>query len=90
MRALLAALSMKVVGILLVSALLIIPPAAARALSYTPKQMALIASIVGMASVVLGMLASFQWDTPAGPSIVVAATSIFVVLTALNPLIKRT
>lgn len=90
MLALMVALSMKVVGILLVSALLIIPPAAARALSYTPKQMALIASLVGMVSVVLGMLASFRWDTPAGASIVVAATSIFVVLTALNPLIKRT
>lgn len=90
MLALMVALSMKVVGILLVSALLIIPPAAARGLSQTPKQMAVFASLIGMLSVVLGMLASFQWDTPAGPSIVVAATAIFVLLVSLQPLIKRT
>lgn len=87
--AVLVALSMKIVGILLVSALLIIPPAIARDFSRTPKQMAVLASITGMVAVVLGMWASFQWDTPAGPSIVVAATSIFVLSVLAAPLLKR-
>ena len=89
MLPLMVALSMKVVGILLVSALLIIPPAAARGLSQTPKQMALLASAIGMVAVMLGMLASFKWDTPAGPSIVVAATAIFALLITLHPLFRR-
>lgn len=73
------ALAMKVVGILLISALLIMPPAAAHALSKGPRQMAAIASVVGIISVLLGMWASFRWDTPAGPSIVVTAMLLFVV-----------
>ena len=78
MLALTVALAMKIVGILLVSALLIIPPAAARTISRTPEQMALAASGLGILSVILGMLSSFQWDTPTGPSVVVAAAAIFL------------
>ena len=77
MLALIVALAMKVVGILLVSALLIIPPAAARSLSRSPEQMVVLASIAGITSVLAGLWASFRWDTPAGPSIVVAATALF-------------
>ena len=72
------ALAMKVVGILLISALLIMPPAAAHALSKGPRQMAAIASVVGIMSVLFGMWASFRWDTPAGPSIVVTAMLLFI------------
>lgn len=89
MVAVLVALAMKIVGILLVSALLIIPPATARDFSRTPKQMALLASLIGMGSVLLGMWASFQWDTPAGPSIVVAATSIFVASLLVAPFARN-
>ncbi|MDO6749577.1 metal ABC transporter permease, partial [Gilvimarinus sp. 1_MG-2023] len=67
-----------------VSAMLIIPPAAARSLSRTPEQMALFASLIGLVSVLMGMSASFWWDTPAGPSVVVAATLLFVASTAVN------
>lgn len=77
--ALTVALAMKVVGILLISALLIIPSAAAHSLSRSPQQMAVIASVIGVISVALGMWASFYWDTPAGPSIVVAAMGLFAV-----------
>jgi len=72
------ALAMKVVGILLISALLIIPPAAARSVSRSPAQMAVFASLVGVVSVLLGMWASFWWDTPAGPSVVVSAMGLFM------------
>ena len=72
------AVSMKIVGVLLITALLIIPAAAARRFSSSPEQMALIAIIIGICSVWLGLWGSLEWDTPAGPSIVVAALVCFI------------
>lgn len=72
------ALAMKVVGILLISAMLIIPAATARAFARTPVQMTLLAALAGVTAVLLGIFASFRWDTPAGPSIVVAALLLFL------------
>lgn len=89
MIAVLVALAMKIVGVLLVSALLIIPPATARDFSNTPKQMAILASLIGIAAVLLGVWASFQWDTPAGPSIVVASSCLFVSSLLIAPWYKR-
>ena len=71
------ALSMKIIGILLVTSLLIIPVSAARRFSRTPEQMALGGIIIGMASVGLGLGASLQIDTPSGPLIVIAAALFF-------------
>lgn len=76
------AVGMKIVGILLIVSLLIVPAAAARRLSRTPEQMVLVSTIIGVLSVVLGLLASLRWDLPAGPSIVIVAVSIFAVITA--------
>ncbi len=70
--------AMKVVGVLLVTALLIIPAAAARRLARSPEQMAALASVIGMAAVAAGFAASLLWDTPPGPSIVLAACAVFV------------
>ena len=72
------AISMKVVGVLLITALLIIPAASARRFATTPEKMALAASIIGAGSVWIGLEGSLKWDTPAGPSIVVAALIAFV------------
>ena len=72
------ALAMKIVGVLLVTSLLIIPASAVRRLSRTPEQMALMAAFVGVLSVLLGLLASFQFDTPSGPSIVLASLMLFL------------
>ena len=72
------AISMKIVGVLLITALLIIPAATARRLSAGPEQMALYAALAGAASVAGGLSASLQWDTPSGPSIVVAALALFL------------
>lgn len=76
--ALTIAVSMKIVGVLLVTSLLIIPPAAARQLSETPEQMALKASCIGVLSVVLGLSSAFYFNMPVGPAIVVIATLIFL------------
>jgi zinc transport system permease protein len=75
--AIVIATAMKVVGILLITALLIIPAAAARQFARTPEQMALLAILAGACSVVFGLGGSLRWDTPAGPSVVVAAAALF-------------
>ena len=75
--ALVIAIAMKIVGVLLITALLIIPGATARRISTTPESMAVIASLVAMLSVVFGLAASWYVDTPAGPSIVISATLMF-------------
>ncbi len=85
------AIAMKVVGVLLIVSLLIIPAAAARPFARTPEQMAALAAAAGALSVVAGLFASLLWDTPAGPSIVVAATAIFAASFALGGALgKRT
>ncbi|MBC8257497.1 MAG: metal ABC transporter permease [SAR324 cluster bacterium] len=71
------ALSMKIIGILLVTSLLIIPVSAARRFSRSPEQMALGGSLIGVISVVIGLFTSMQFDTPSGPSIVIAAVLFF-------------
>ena len=73
------AIAMKVVGILLITSLLIIPAATARRFSATPEQMAVMAMAAGVAAVAAGIGGSFVWDTPTGPSIVVAALLAFLV-----------
>lgn len=76
--AIVVALAMKVVGILLITALLIIPASASRYLSKSPEQMALLASFIGMVSVAMGLTASYYFDSPAGPSIVLSASALFM------------
>lgn len=71
------AVAMKVVGVLLITAMMIIPAASARRLSRTPEQMALIAALFGVAAVIAGLAASWHWDTPTGPSVVVASVGLF-------------
>jgi zinc transport system permease protein len=80
--AVLIAVAMKVVGMLLILALLIIPAAAARRLSKSPEQMAIIAAVLGEGSVVLGLFGSLKWDLPSGPLIVVVAMGFFIALLA--------
>jgi zinc transport system permease protein len=74
------AVAMKIVGILLITSLLVIPAASARRLATTPEQMAIFASLLGCIAVVAGIAGSWNWDTPAGPSVVVAALIEFIVI----------
>ncbi|MFY0692606.1 MAG: metal ABC transporter permease [Paracoccaceae bacterium] len=78
------AVAIKVVGVLLIAAMLIIPPAAARNLSRTPEAMACIAAAIGAASALLGLRAAYVLDTPAGPSIVCMAAIAFAVMGVLG------
>ena len=87
--AIVIAVAMKVVGILLITSLLIIPAAAARRFARSPEGMAILASLLGWAAVGLGLWASLRWDTPAGPSVVVAATSLFALGSAIPAHARR-
>jgi|TARA_B110000305_G_scaffold128141_1_gene143427 zinc transport system permease protein len=80
------AISMKIVGVLLITSLLIIPAAASRRFATSPAQMLIVASVIGILSVIAGLLSSLTWDTPSGPSIVVAALICFLV--SLTPFVN--
>lgn len=77
--ALVVAVALKVVGILLITALLIIPAATARLYSKSPQQMVLLSILFAAACVILGLYLSLVWDFPAGPSIVVSASALFFI-----------
>lgn len=79
------AVAMKVVGILLITSLMIMPAAAARRFARTPEMMAGLAAVFGCAAVAIGIWASLRWDTPTGPSIVVAAAGLVTVGFAVPP-----
>lgn len=80
--AIVVAVALKVVGALLITAMLIIPAATARAFARTPEGMAVLAAIVGCAAALGGLRISYQLDTPTGPTMVAVATGLFV-LTAI-------
>lgn len=86
MMAALIAVAMKIVGILLITALLIIPAAAARSVVRSPEAMAVAAAGLGMLSVIAGLALSWHTDTQTGPSIVVCALALFL---ATLPLQRR-
>ncbi|OUD14462.1 zinc ABC transporter permease subunit ZnuB [Thioflexithrix psekupsensis] len=78
MLALVIAVAMKIVGILLITSMLIIPAAAARYWVKTPEWMTFLAAFLGSIAVLGGLSLSYFVDTPAGPSIVVMATILFI------------
>ena len=78
LMALVIAVAMKIVGVLLITAMMIIPAATSQRLAKTPEQMAVFAAIFGLVSVSGGLAASWQLDTPAGPSVVVASFFLFL------------
>ena len=82
--AVVVAVALKVVGALLIAAMLIIPAAAARGIARGPEAMAAIASLIGAASALAGLMLSLWQDTPAGPSIIIAAAAAFAVSAALG------
>jgi zinc transport system permease protein len=83
------AVALKVVGALLIAAMLVIPAAAARGLVRSPEAMAALAALIGAAAVVGGLRLSLSLDTPAGPSIVTVAACIFVLAASLGQMRKQ-
>lgn len=86
MLAAMVALAIHVVGVLLITAMLIIPAASARYLAKSPAQMAVLASLLGAVSVALGLSAAFHFDAPPAPAMVSAAVVIFMVAAVVGRL----
>ncbi len=87
--ALVVAVAIKVVGALLIAAMLIVPAATARSLARTPEAMAVLAVLIGGLAVLGGLQASLHWDTPAGPSIVALAATLFAVSVPVAGMLRR-
>ncbi len=77
------AISIKIVGLLLITGMLIIPAAMARNISNSPQKMVLFSIIGGLLSVLLGLFSSLEFNTSSGPSIIMAALVLFI-LSLLN------
>lgn len=86
MLAMVVALSIQLVGVLLLTAMLIIPAAAARALAQSPTQMAVLASLIGALSVWGGLAAAFRYDAPAAPAMVCASVALCLLCVLLGRL----
>lgn len=84
LMALVFAVAMKLIGALMITALMVIPAATARQISSTPLQMAMLAIFFGFIAVVGGIFLSTVLDWPAGPAIVVVAASCFVLLSVIT------
>uniref|UniRef100_Q0I4A8 High-affinity zinc uptake system membrane protein ZnuB n=1 Tax=Histophilus somni (strain 129Pt) TaxID=205914 RepID=Q0I4A8_HISS1 len=78
LTALTIALSMKFVGALIITSLLIIPAATAKRFARSPEMMVIIAIFVSMISITLGLTLSAFYDTPSGPSVVISSTFLFI------------
>lgn len=84
------AIGIKLIGALLISALLIIPAAAARRFASGPEQMAIGAVIAGVISIIGGLYLSLAVNAPAGPAIITIATTLFIAsLIGTNQIIRR-
>jgi zinc transport system permease protein len=87
--AVVVAVALKVVGALLIAAMLIIPASAARGLARTPEGMALGAVAIGAGSALAGLATSYEFDTPTGPSIVAVAAGVFVLVALIGRQVRR-
>jgi zinc transport system permease protein len=76
--------AMRVVGVLLVAALMVLPVGAAQQIARSFRSTIGIAVAVGVASVVLGLVASRLWDLAPGGTVVLAAGVLFVTATAVG------
>ena len=72
------AIAIKMIGVLLITGLLLIPPAMSRNFSVSPKEMVLISIIGGVMSVVIGLFGSLELNTPSGPTIIVVSLILFI------------
>jgi zinc transport system permease protein len=89
LAALAVVIGMRTVGLLLVSAIMIVPVAAAQQLTRSFRGTAVVGVVVGELSAVLGLIASFQLDVPPGPAIVVLALLFFGACAAVAVPLRR-
>ena len=72
-------ISAKIIGIILITSLLITPGVIGKLFAKSINQMILISLIIGFVSSVLGFIASYYFDIPSGPTIVVTLFVLFII-----------
>jgi len=88
MIALLVAVMMKVMGVLLIAAMLVIPTSSARLFSRSPEQMVAVSALYGLGALAGGISSSFHFDWQTGPAIVVSATLLLLITLAITRIFK--
>ena len=83
------AVSIQIIGLLLITSMLIIPAAASRRLVNSPETMAVVATVIGILSVIIGIFLSIEIDAPSGPSIVVVSAVLFFLSPVLAILLNK-
>ena len=89
LAALTIALSMRIVGILLIAALMVLPVIAAQRIAWSLRSTMAIAIAIGLTSVLVGLTTSYYGDLPPGGTIVLAAAAFFVVASGARALHRR-
>lgn len=84
LAALTIALSMQVVGILLIAALMVLPVTAATRLAWSMRSTLLLSSAIGLLSVLVGLTASYYGDVPPGGTVVLVASASVLVAMAMD------
>ncbi|PWL04580.1 hypothetical protein DJ468_01325, partial [Candidatus Liberibacter asiaticus] len=74
---LMISVSIKFIGITLITSLLILPTVTARRFSTSPENMAILATIIGILGIIIGLYGSLIFDTPSGPSIIITSLFLF-------------
>lgn len=80
--------AMRTVGLLLVSALMVVPVATAQQLTRSFKTTVALAMAIGTVAAVMGVTMSYFVDTQPGPTIVVLALGVFVLVTPIGTMLR--
>ncbi|MFV0464377.1 MAG: metal ABC transporter permease [Nostocoides sp.] len=86
LTAVVVVVSMRVVGLLLISALMILPNASAQVLAHSFTSSVRLAVVFGVLSSLLGVTGSYYAGTPSGGTIVLVAIAIFILATITHRL----
>jgi zinc transport system permease protein len=89
LAALTIAVSMRIVGILLIAALMVLPVIAAQRIAWSMRSTLAISIGIGLTSVLLGLTTSYYGDLPPGGTIVLAASAFFLLAAAGRGLLRR-
>ena len=81
--------TLKIVGAILVFALMLIPASSAYQLTHSLAQMTSYSVLIGAGCAIGGVLVSYWWDLPSGPTIVLLATLVFILAALLSPKHRR-
>jgi ABC-type Mn2+/Zn2+ transport system permease subunit len=84
------ALSIRLLGIILVTALIVVPPSVARNISRNLRQQIILSIVAGLVGGVTGIVASYHLDVPCGPTIVLTLIGLFIATLIAGKVLFRT